>query len=278
MIFDFRNTTGCLNTLYDLYGIEPELIQTFVESRPDYIYLKEFEDFFDVSNLRECCNLVDSKIILTHITTTVDESKYLLKHGLMNLQSVLSCESPLKEFLERHLVSFDIGSCIMRYKGNSYSINRAEYKGYVGHNNIKAYLKEIARKVYADHQVTAFLSQESDTSYLGYVHRRPEILMNISNVIGYDLSIVWAKEAKSIAIEFLVSPFDLEPCSYELPNEYTEYLTEYRENIRCWLLEKALNVLWSEYAYKHLPENIVYVQYDKVIRSQDFLDIRLITG
>lgn len=116
MLLDFSNYESCLKTLdsitnislCEIYNLADKKIAAYGYYTDSWIdnYIKRdlFEDY--------------SKIYTTffHITTTTDP-KGIQKHGLQNLQTVLSTDNFLSSFLRKYNIRFDILNRKM-YHGN----------------------------------------------------------------------------------------------------------------------------------------------------------------
>lgn len=272
MIYDIRTIDSALDFLENGLKIDRKVIYEVIKKRGDFISLRSF--YNELSIEKTNIDVESVKLLLSHVTTTIDENEFLLKHGLLNLQSLLQIDSPLKKFINRHQVSFDFKKKVIICGNESYSINREDYRNHNSHSDFKSYLKELSRKIYADHQISAFLTMESDTSYLGEVHARPEILRDISNVSRMNLSWEWYKIAKPQVVEFYVNVLSVEPASFDLRNEHYMSIAEYKNHIENWLVEKAINTIWNISTFNCTPENIVYVTYNHVIDKCDIQVIR----
>lgn len=272
MIYDIRTIDSALKFLEKGLMIERNVIYEAIKDRGDFISLGSFYE--ELSIEKTYIKVESIKMLLSHVTTTIDENEFLLKYGLVNLQDVLQLDSPLNRFINKHQISFDFKEKIIICGNESYSINRTDYKNHHGHGDFKNHLKELSRKIYADHQISAFLTMEGDTAYLGEVHARPEILRDISNVSKINLSQEWYEISKPQVVEFYVNVSNVEPASFDLRNEHFMSSEEYKNYIENWLVEKAINTIWNISTFNRTPENIVYVNYNHIIDKCDMKVIR----
>lgn len=272
MIYDLRTINSSLDFLSEVLSTNRNTIYQEIEKQPDYIHLSKF---IDILNTRLIYTKLDSlRLVISHVTTTIDDNKFLFENGLINLQNILTYDSPLKNFLINFNIHFDIKNKAIIYNNELFSIDRNDYNGYVGCNNKDAYLKEIARKIYNDHQITAFLTMESDTRYLGDVHLRPEILLNLSRFVSINLCQEWYKISKSQVIEFYTDVKNLEPCSFDMRNDNYLSESEYSDYVYKWLVEKAINAIWYNLYSEHPPEDIIYIKQDHVVSRDNIINIR----
>lgn len=123
----------------------------------------------------------DLKFKINHLTSSSNECSDIKHYGLRNLQWVLSNRTELSSFLNDHGIQIDCTRKILIYKQSEYSI---EYKTgeslSIWSGDKKSILNSIGHKVYYDHPVWGFFWE--DRSYGGKVDKRPELLMNISQL------------------------------------------------------------------------------------------------
>jgi hypothetical protein len=125
-------------------------------------------------------------------------------------------------------------------------------------NDRDSALWAIGRKFYYDFCICGFLSIESKNPYGGYVHYRPEIIMNISQVCSMDLERIWKDVHESYLVKFL-SPYK------NMVNVFSENDSE--ERIRESLLFKAFwNTLYEN-------EEVILLKNNILVPPEDIINV-----
>lgn len=120
----------------------------------------------------------DMKFIFFHITTSSNGCKTIRSNGLYNLQKTYkSLNSELRNFLDSVGVEIDLETATLRHKQKSYCIE-------FDNGRVDSAEWAVGRKFYYDFCVCGFLSISNNYEYGGYVHRRPEILFDIDNLLN----------------------------------------------------------------------------------------------
>ena len=203
MIYDIRTPQSAQKTLFDATGI-PFYTWNLIEKKPD-----EYDDDYVEMVIKEkgkhLIQFRDFEIVFMHITTSAENCQSILQHGLLDLQqSYSNTDSELRRFLDSYDIKIDLDSSSLKYKGKTYDITYTYGKKGWNLTDKEEACWLIGRKFYYDYCVCGFLSVR-DTPYGGYVHRRPEILYNIDELLGLDISRQWEETHKTFAINAIIT-------------------------------------------------------------------------
>ena len=215
------------------------------------------------------------QLVVQHVTTSFDECHSLKKYGILNLQQSLTMETAIKQYLESFDISFDILNKWMSVKGEKVD---TEYKsddiGLLSDSQ-KHRICRVAHKLYYDYQISGFFCMENETAYGGRVHERPEFLSNLKNLFKANIiEDQWKKSIKPYLITFKAGLDSF--AWYSFYNNKYEYEEDYfeKEELKRWLIQKALNVVWDKYHYNSSPEIFAYMKPEVIIPPSDFLSLR----
>lgn len=143
----------------------------------------------------------DLEMIITHVTTSGNGCESILKDGIIELKSAYQkSDSELRNFLESKGIDIQLDSNCLTYNGNRYDIsydNRSK-----SYEPEKKAAQSVGWRFYKDFTVCGFFSINCKRPYLGYVHRRPEILVNLDNLLKTDLQVDWMQSHQAYEIVF----------------------------------------------------------------------------
>jgi len=189
MIYDIRTTGYAQQTLTNLTGVPIPVWEQYLGHEHEYEYTDDL--VADVINSHGYLprSYRDLVFVYFHVTTSANECASFRKHGILDLKQSYSChDSELREFLEKHDIHIDLDAQKLIYCGRRFNITF----GACPRQDTVAYkCWSIGRKFYFDYTTCGFLSVWERSPYGGQVHRRPEILMNIDNLLGLNLSQEW---------------------------------------------------------------------------------------
>ena len=182
LIYDIRTTKTAINTLCNLTDIPFQVWKGYVGHERQYQYIENMVEHI-VDTYGKCPNdYKDFDFIYFHVTTSANECISFWKHGILDLQQSYNCyDSELRLFLEEHGIYINLDNRILTYRGCDFDISygRCPTRG-----NLKEYYCWlIGRKFYFDYTTCGFLSVYDGNPYGGQVHRRPEILFDIDNLL-----------------------------------------------------------------------------------------------
>lgn len=191
LIYDIRNSELAQRTLTQLTGVPESIWEQY--SNRQYCY-KYTEDLVaDVINRygHFPTSYTDFTFIYFHITTSANRCRSLKTHGILDLKTAYSHkDSELRNFLDQHNIFIDLEHHKLTYMDREYDISYGvcPRRGTIAHD-----CWAIGRKFYFDYTTCGFLSVWNASPYGGDVHRRPEILMDIGNLLGINLSREWER-------------------------------------------------------------------------------------
>ena len=249
----------------------------------DYIYNNAKD--YDVDKFLENYDIDLKKIqidtlqlVVQHVTTSGDECRSLEKYGILNLQQSLTMETTLKKYLEHFDINFDISNKWMFCNGNNIDISYKSDDINLPGDSQKYRICRVAHKIYYDYQISGFFCMENETDYGGRVHERPEFLFNLKELFrSNSIEDTWKKSVKPYLITFKASLdsfawFTFYDEKYDYEDDYSR-----KEELKKWLIKKALYVIWDMYHYDSSPEVFAYLKPEVIIAPSDFLDIKEIS-
>ncbi len=274
MRFDLRTIEGTKKFLFDWLGIDEKTIINYIIDKGEEV---DADDFCEQNNIfLDKFEINDITYIASHVTTCLDGLEAIKKFGLMDLTSILTNETSLKEFLKSYGIEFDIENRIMKIENKSYDVSydTDSRKGFIDRGSFEAKLDSIGHKLYYDNQVSAFFAMEGDKEYGGYVHLRPEFLLNVSRVGKKDLENDWIKTAKAYVLEFEEKFENFEWFTfYGTKHEYFDDNFSKIEH-RKWLLSKSLYRIQNDLLYNDVREEFAYMKPSYIIPWKNIINVR----
>lgn len=258
MIYDIRTTQYAQQTLTNLTGVPISIWEQYIGQEHEYKYTDYLVE--DVINSYGYlpCSYRDFEFIFFHVTTSANGCVSFRKHGILNLKQSYSCDdSELKKFLEKHDIYIDLDEQVLTYRGKKFDITF----GACPRQDTEAYkCWSIGRKFYYDYTICGFLSVWERSPYGGHVHLRPEILMDIDNLLRLNLSHEWMSTYDSYEIVAKVSG---EKIIYDGDDDQSDK-------------DKVLYYLTKAYstAFREPTEEVLLIKNNVQIPSLDILEIR----
>lgn len=271
IIFDLSTYETTIEFLSSLIGVKEKEIINFMKLNTADYNTKHFIEKFNI-NL-ESLQLQDVEAVILHVTTNNDKNNSIKKYGLLNLQQCLTMDTPLKNYLKRKRILFDISNHIMLVNNKSIDIFFCEDE-YLPHGSNKEKIHSVYNKIYKDHQITGFFCSPDPLAYLGGVSRRPEILGDINNILENELlEIEWEDNTKHYIIKFRVTLDKLQYFNfYKSKDYYIEDMLD-KKKIKYELIDMALRVVWNYYYHKTLPEIYAYLKPEVIVPYENIVSI-----
>lgn len=189
MIYDIRTTEYAKKTLTNLTGVPITVWKQYLGREDEYRYTDDLVADVINSHGHLPRSYIDFEFVYLHVTTSSNGCESFRKHGILDLEQSYSChDSELRMFLEKHDIHIDIDNRMLIYREQEFDITF----GVCPRRNTEAYnCWSVGRKFYYDFTTCGFLSVRRRSAYGGQVHQRPEILMNIDDLLGLNLSHEW---------------------------------------------------------------------------------------
>ena len=243
MIYDIHTKQAAQETLRRLTGIKYAQWDANRHRERDY----QFQDDFVATMIKEFGtkrlpkSYMDMDYEFFHVTTSADQCISIRQNGVLDLQEAYLCkDSELRVFLDAHGVLINLDEETLRYKGHVYDIHYGARPWNDQSVEYKCWL--VGRKLYYDYTICGFLSACLKSPYGGMIHRRPEILWEIDELLNTQLSREWEKTHTTYEILAIANGRDIcYPYDDESPEEdkvmtyivmaYNEALYDSSENI-----------------------------------------------
>ncbi|WP_425446651.1 hypothetical protein [Dethiothermospora halolimnae] len=255
MIFDITSQLTSREFLCSFLEIDNKEVDTFIEKVDDHICVDSFLDY--VGRSLENRDISDMYLSVIHITTNDDECQTIRDIGLVNLQQALTMDTPLRRYLKRYNIQFDIYNHLMCINNNCHEITYDS--SFFETETAIGKLNSVARKIYFDHQINGFFCVRDAKGYGGYVHLRPEIIYDIAQLGSnpYDFERMWIQNNKPYLIKFNA------PVEYFTYYSFYGDIDEFKEDygdkmeLKKWLVKNALLVNWEYYNFGECPHEIM---------------------
>lgn len=189
-LYDIRDSNSALHTLEELTGVERSIWKNGPQHQAEFEYDEKLVESIIESHGHFPDDYETWTFVFSHITTSAEDCESIRKEGILDLKRAYSCpDSELRRFLTEKGVLISLSEHALSYQKKLYDIS---YGRCPPASSGKAYARwSIGRKFFYDFTVCGFLSVKDYNAYLGYVHRRPEILSNIDDLLGLNLSREW---------------------------------------------------------------------------------------
>lgn len=258
IIYDIRTIEYARQTLINLTGIPIPVWEQYLGHEREYEYIDYLVADVINSYGHFPGSYKDFEFVYFHVTTSANGCASFRKHGILDLKQSYSCpDSELREFLEKHDINIYLDERTLIYHDQEFDITY----GACPRQDTAAYkCWTIGRKFYFDYTICGFLSVWDRSSYGGQVHRRPEILMNIDDLLELNLSREW------------MSTHD----SYEIVAKVSGEKVIYDGNDDDSNKDKVLNYLTKAYltAFGEPSENILLIKNHIQIPPMNILEIK----
>lgn len=270
ILFNITNNETALQFLHDLLGINEEDLLMYIWEKKTLDETNGFIQHFRID--LESLDISAVEAVSIHVTTNNDRCETIKKYGLLNLQNALTMETPIKRYLKSYGLEFDIGQNIMcvdeqlidiTFNKKSFSIDEKEEQ-----------LWDISRKIYNDFHIDGFFHTANYKDYGGYVHEKPEFLHNLKVWLEVDsIERDWINNNQGFAIKYK-APLD-HYIYYSFYDTIEEYQDDYHNKLMLkeWLINKAIEVVWSHLKSSKLSDIYSYMKNEVSIPYCDILEM-----
>ena len=264
MLFDIRNEKKAAESLERLTGVNSKIwlderVRNF--NRIDYTDIdKDIERIIEDNN-GFFPRLNDIQLVVTHITTSSNGCASIKTNGLVDLKESYNLPtSDLRLFLEDNGIEIRLEEHSLRFKGKEYDISFGKCPR--NYEVEEAASWAVGRKFYYDFTVCGSLSINSRDIYLGMVHLRPEILLEIDNLLKTRLQDKWLLTHESYEIVFVVPEYQ---CVYNGWEENDEY-----ERVMYYLTEAYECICLGPKTTEILCQNNIFISPDQILECNKF--------
>jgi len=211
------------------------------------------------------------EFVAFHVTSNLDQCAEIKQYGIRNLQKVLVEPCELNMFLDKLGFRFDVKNKKMLFNNKVYNIDYESYKDKKQTLTFQEEkLKDIARKIYFDHQVNGFFFSKDIFDYGTRIDKRPEFLLTLSllnSPLDY-LGDKWSERRKGYVVKYKAKLSQFEYYTfYDDVNNYLEDSQIEWMQLKKWMFSYAIDCSFSNlysdiYAYMKpvtdiLPEQIM---------------------
>lgn len=213
----------------------------------------------------------ETKLVMYHITSSIDQCTNLAEEGLKNTNSLLQSDNPFTSFLRKHNIAIDLDERILNVDKENYELK------YIENNNNDTLEKKISNlyfKVYREYHICGFFTKNQNLDY-SHVKNYPEILASIEEVCLYlerpkKLSSDWIEISEGsieVRVEEDIRNFSMDKfCGNDCVSSSFDNLTDDEKNsVIIRIIEFALSTILSDnnsydgdllLGYNVPPENI----------------------
>ncbi len=210
MDYDIRTPELATQTLANITGISKNIwiYESYLsDGNVDADYLYDIIEKYN-GHLTSFENLY---LIISHITTSAIGCAEITENGIGDLQSAYrNTNSELRQFLDANDIDIRIDNSCLVHNGTYYSIEYDRYNCPSDDESIEYKGWCVGRKFYSDNGLCGFFTLKPQFPYGGNVHKRPEILYDIDNLLDTDLSSEWEESHSAYEIVFKIHSGDLE--------------------------------------------------------------------
>lgn len=257
LTYDIRTTENARQTLFNLTAVPISTWEQYLVREREYEYTDYLVEDVIKTHGAMPCNYKNLDFIYFHVTTSANRCASFINHGILDLkQSYLCPDSELRIFLEKHDIYINLDERTLTHQENVFDITFGDCPR---KKTVEYQCWAIGRKFYFDYTTCGFLSVRERNPYGGQVHRRPEILMNIDDLLGFTLSQEWEATYKPYEI---VAKISGEKIVYDSDDDQSDE-------------DKVLNYLTKAYntAFGEPSEKILLIRNSVQIPPTDILEI-----
>lgn len=200
LIIDLTSYSSTKGTFMDFFEIDSDyLINEFFWGREKKKgTVEEFKKYAGITG--DLFGTREVFLSSLHVTTNSDSCESIRKHGLLDLQQSLIKDTHLSRFFKDNGIEIRPDHAELIHNGETYKLNPHTRGGILS--------EHVSFKLYQDHPVWGFVSNNDVLNYGGNVKRRPEFIENVAKFIN-NLELVdqWEKLTTTYILKYSL-PFD----------------------------------------------------------------------
>lgn len=194
MYYDIRTKEYAMRTLERVTGI-PRIVWEINHRKGFDQNNDKFIDYMidTYAPINKCRSCGDIYFVFIHITTSANKCLSIRKDGLIGLPAAYNSKySELREFLDSKNVRINLLKHTLFYKNSEYDIQYDRENDYaVDDSDDSRYAESIGYRFFDDYNINGFFSEAGVATYGGMVHKRPEILSKIDELLRTEFSHEW---------------------------------------------------------------------------------------
>lgn len=269
MLFDIRTPDTAYYFLQEFLGI------TFSDFIHEYIIEcnKDFDKFWDkwLDHI-ETINIDHLEYIVLHVTSNADNCLEIKTNGIKNLQLILSDKTNLSSLLLKHNIQFDVEKRILYANKKIIDIDYEKYRSKFDLSYVEKKINRVAHKIYYDHQINGFFSNNDVCDYGTSIHQRPEFLYNLIELFPQlrEIENEWIERSKGYIVTFRAT-FDQFAWFSFYENEYN-YIDDVSDKLQLkkWVLSQVINRSFDN--NDSHSEIIAYMKPETIIIPEQIID------
>lgn len=243
MLFDLSTICKAKETLAKFLKLDLKILENCLEEYSEDDPVRCIKDYIP----KDAQSTVEKSIIkIFHMTTTIDGLAFIKGKGLLDLDVLLSTNSPLTNFLKRSNIEYDKNKQTLLIEGKEVDIDQENF----------SYVKQ---RLTIDANINGFYYIGCKERSYSLIKDFPEFLMDLDTVLGrkYQLGDKWAKSSTPYVLEIEIPWRDGDKGGVEVNEEmdFDEFLER--------LVSRAAGTIG------HADENIFYVRRNRKILPKE---------
>lgn len=226
MLFDIHTNLAAQRTLYQLTGIPIEVWEDNMYHECDFENQDDFVEFMikEYGTRQLPQSYKDLDFAFFHVTTSSDSCTSIKQNGILDLKKAYECDgSELRLFLDEHNVLIDLDRAILKYYEREYDIYYEKRPWDLESIEYKCW--SVGSKFYNDYTICGFLSARDCSPYPGQIHRQPEILWDIDELLKTRFSYEWERTHSPYEVVSKVSGMNIRYPYYDDESEAEKVMT-----------------------------------------------------
>ena len=143
------------------------------------------------------------KLVFDHLTSSSNCCESIRQYGLQELPDVYANDqSELRIFLDKHGIKIFIDESVLLYGNKKFDISYRVSSLFLSDDEKAA--SRIGYRLYKDKCICGFLSLEKARPYMTRVDEKPEILLDISELINLNIADEWKYTHKKYVITSII--------------------------------------------------------------------------
>ncbi|MCM3130993.1 MULTISPECIES: hypothetical protein [unclassified Paenibacillus] len=238
--------------LFEIYGRESLITEFLLGLEREDATVKAFKEFAGIQK----DPFANREVFLAslHVTTNNDFCETLKRKGLLNLQSALIEDTPLKVFFQEHGITVDPNRAELTHQGKTYKLN--PLSRYATGEGEEWHIQQVSFKLYRDEPVWGFVCSNNVFGYGGHVDKRPEFLKDVGDLVGIpEMVNQWEEQTSTYILKF------------SLPNRKYDYPKELE-----FLGDLVVKTVYDYLIHGGPRENVIsYLPIGEKVRSHEIV-------